>query len=120
MLAKAKMDAARQSHFAKYRSLVPALALLFHLLDDHDGSVCEDCLIRSIAFAKYLMKHANRVYASASGHDFSAVRLLAERLLKGEFAEGFTCRALMLRAGLGSQLESKRRRQLMYWLNLDG
>ena len=101
LLAKANMDAARQSHFAKYRSLVPALALLFHLLDDHGGSVCEDCLIRSIAFAKYLMKHANRVYASASGHDFSAVRLLAERLLKGEFIEGFTCRALTLKGWSG-------------------
>jgi hypothetical protein len=55
------------------------------------------------------MKHANRVYASASGHDFSAVRLLAERLLKGEFIEGFTCRALTLKgwSGLSSREQAQ-------------
>ena len=101
LLAKGTLDAARQSHFAKYRSLIPALALLFHLIDGHEGPVCEECLNRSVKFGEYLKDHANRVYASASGHDFSAVRLLAERLLKGEFAEGFTCRALMLKGWSG-------------------
>jgi len=100
-LGNGSLDAARQSHFAKYRSLIPALALLFHLLDGHDDQVCGECLTHSIEFAKYLKKHANRIYASASGHDFGAVRLLAERLLKGELADGFTCRTLMLKGWSG-------------------
>ncbi len=54
------MDAARQSHFAKYRSLIPALALLFHLLDGHGDQVYDECHHRLIGFAKYLKKHANR------------------------------------------------------------
>jgi hypothetical protein len=100
-LADGSLDAARQSHFAKYRSLIPALALLFHLLDGHEGPVCQECLTRSIEFAQYLRDHANRVYASASGHDLRAVRLLAARLLKGDIADGFTRRTLMLKCWSG-------------------
>ena len=102
MLISGTMDSARQSHFAKYRSLVPALALLFHLLDDmHAGPVCEDCLAKAISFAKYLKNHADRIYASVSGHDHAAARLLAERLLDGRLANGFTCRTLTLKGWSG-------------------
>ena len=100
-LASGGLDPARQSHFAKYRSLIPALALLFHLLDGHTGGVCEECLIRALLFAKYLKKHANRVYASVSGHDHSAVRMLAERLLSDQLRDGFTCRTLKLKGWSG-------------------
>lgn len=101
MLASGGLDSARQSHFAKYRSLVPALALLFHLLDGHSGPVCDDCLNRALSYATYLKSHADRIYASVSGHDHAAVRLLAERLLDGQLADGFTCRALTLKGWSG-------------------
>ncbi len=101
MLAKGALDSARQSHYAKYRSLIPALALLFHLLDAHDGPVCLDCLSRAIMFAKYLKSHAERIYASVSGHDHAAIRLLAERLLSGQLGNGFTCRTLTLKGWAG-------------------
>lgn len=109
MLASGGLDPARQSHFAKYRSLVPALALLFHLLDGHTGSVCEDCLSRALLFAKYLKKHADRIYASVSGHDHAAVRMLAERLLGGQLKDGFTCRTLTLKgwAGLATKEQAQ-------------
>lgn len=101
MLATGGLDSARQSHFAKYRSLVPALALLFHLLDGHSGSICEDCLIRALSYAAYLKSHADRIYASVSGHDHAAVRLLAERLLDGQLPYVFSCRTLTLRGWSG-------------------
>ncbi|MFM7011364.1 MAG: YfjI family protein, partial [Betaproteobacteria bacterium] len=101
MLATGGLDSARQSHFAKYRSLVPALALLFHLLDGHSGPVCDDCLTRALSFSAYLKSHADRIYASVSGHDHSAVRILAERLLDGQLADGFTCRTLTLKGWSG-------------------
>jgi len=101
MLATRGLDSAQQSHFAKYRSLIPALALLFHLLDGHADSVCEDCLGRALHFAQYLKKHANRIYASVSGHDHAAVRILAERLLNGHLPDGFTCRSLTLKGWSG-------------------
>jgi hypothetical protein len=109
MLINGKLDSARQSHFAKYRSLVPALSLLFHLLDGHAGSVCEDCLSRSVMFSNYLKHHANRVYASVSGRDSAAVRLLAERLLDNQLSDGFTCRTLTLRgwSSLGTKEQAQ-------------
>ena len=101
MLTSGGLDSARQSHFAKYRSLIPALALLFHLLEGHAGPVCEDCLYRAISFAKYLNKHADRIYDSVSGQDHAAIRGLAERLLNGELHDEFTCRTLMLKGWAG-------------------
>jgi hypothetical protein len=97
MLATGGLDSARQSHFAKYRSLLPALALLFHLLDGHSGPVCDKCLNRALSYSAYLKSHADRIYASVSGHDHAAVRLLAERLLSGKLADGFSCRTLTLK-----------------------
>jgi hypothetical protein len=109
MLATGGLDPARQSHFAKYRSLIPALALLFHLLDGHAGPVCDDCLNRAVSFAKYLKKHADRIYASVSGHDHAAVRILAQRLLDGHLRDGFTCRTLTLKgwAGLATKEQAQ-------------
>jgi hypothetical protein len=97
LLNRGGLDSARQSHFAKYRSLIPALALLFHLLDGHDGHVCQDCLLRAIGFAKYLKKHANRIYSSASGYDHAGMRLLADRLLQGKIQDGFSARGLLIK-----------------------
>lgn len=109
MLVNAGLDSARQSHFAKYRSLVPALALLFHLIDGHADHVCENCIERALLYTKYLKNHADRIYASVSGHDHAAVRLLAERLLKNQLPDGFSCRTLMLKgwAGLATREQAQ-------------
>ena len=101
LLRKKGLDSARQGHFAKYRSLIPALALLFHLLDGHAGAVCEDCLIRAVNYAKYLKGHADRIYASVSDHDYGSMRTLAEHLFAGDLGDGFTCRSLALKGWTG-------------------
>ena len=101
MISKGGLDSARQSHFAKYRSLIPALALLFHLIDGHSGPVCDKCLIRAVSYARYLKSHADRIYASVSGHDLASVRTLAARLLKKQIKDGFTCRTLTLKGWSG-------------------
>jgi putative DNA primase/helicase len=100
-LAKAAIDSARLSHFAKYRSLVPALALLFHLLDGHTGPVSSECLDNAILFSKYLRSHANRVYASIGGVDHECTRTLAQRLLNKDLEDGFTCRTVVLKGWSG-------------------
>jgi hypothetical protein len=109
LLTKGGLDPSRQSHFAKYRSLVPALALLFHLLDGETGAVCDQCLNRAIAFTEYLKRHANRIYASVAGHDHAATRILAKRLLDGQLGNGFTCRTLVLKgwAGLATKEQAQ-------------
>ena len=62
-----------------------------------------------MAFADYLKKHADRIYASVSGHDHAAVRMLAERLLSGQLPDGFTCRTLTLKgwAGLATKEQAQ-------------
>jgi hypothetical protein len=101
MISSGKLDASRQSHFAKYRSMVPALSLLFHLLDEHPGPVCSDCFVKAARFSQVLKKHAERIYASAAGYDHAPARTLAEHLLKGDFPDGFTCRELVAKGWTG-------------------
>jgi putative DNA primase/helicase len=85
---------AEQSHFSKYRSLAPGLALLFHLLEGHDGDVCFDCLVGALRFAGYLKSHAKRVYGAVHGADGTSAHALVGRLVKGELPSGFTLRSV--------------------------
>lgn len=56
---------ALQSHFSKYRSLMPSLALLFSLADDDSAELVDEEHARQAAgWCKYLKGHANRVYES--------------------------------------------------------
>ncbi|MEY3658593.1 MAG: hypothetical protein RL425_1354 [Pseudomonadota bacterium] len=95
------VDPAEQSHLAKYRSLVPALALLFHLLDEHEGDVCYGCLINAIQFASYLKSHAKRIYGAVHGVDGSAGHALAQKLIEGALASGFTLRSVYTKGWRG-------------------
>jgi hypothetical protein len=101
MLAKSSLDSARQSHFGKYRSLIPALALIFHLLDGHKDAVQISSLSKAIRFATYLRGHANRIYSSVSGTDHASTNTLARKLLKGDLNDGFTCRTVYLKGWCG-------------------
>ncbi|MDH6249771.1 DUF3987 domain-containing protein [Polynucleobacter sphagniphilus] len=95
LLKSGKVDSAMHGHFAKYRSLIPGLALLFHLLDGHDGPVCEECFDRALSFAKYLKSHAKRIYASIQSQDYQPAKALAARLLNKKLEDGFTQRSLL-------------------------
>jgi putative DNA primase/helicase len=56
---------ALQSHFAKYRSLMPSLALLFSLADDENAKfVGEEHARQAARWCSYLKEHAKRVYES--------------------------------------------------------
>lgn len=93
-LRSSGLDSPIYSHFAKYRSLVPGLALLFHLLDGHTNKVCGECLTAAIQVSEYLKSHALRVYASVHGTDHAPARELAMRLLANELESGFTVRSI--------------------------
>jgi len=94
LLRSGKFDPSEHGHFAKYRSLIPGLALLFHLLDGHAGPVCLQCFDAAFNFAKYLKSHALRIYGSVHGHDSAPTRALAEKLLAGALSDGFTQRSV--------------------------
>ena len=101
------------SHLSKYRKLIPALALVFALIDtpDSGGVIHERELIRALSFGDYLRSHANRLYAAAvTPETTDAVTLLsrikAGRLVDrdGVILDSFTPRLVALKhwAGLGT------------------
>ena len=71
-----------EAHLAKYRKLVPALALIFHLVESGEGAVNEQAFISATAWGEYLESHAKRVYADAVQQDIAAARRLSQRLAK--------------------------------------
>lgn len=95
MLRTGALNPPEHSHFAKYRSLVPGLALLFHLINGHDGSVSEASLKTALLFSRYLKSHAKRTYGSVNGLDSAPTKTLATRLLEQKLADGFTQRNVL-------------------------
>jgi len=86
------MPAALESHLAKYRSLIPSLALIDHLTSMHVSDVPLDPLLRAIAWSKYLESHARRVYSSAINKDVQVAHGLLGKIRSGDLADGFTVR----------------------------
>lgn len=85
-------------HLAKYRKLVPALALIDHLVGMSSGritkgeNVQQDSLNRALAFAEYLEAHARRVYAITTNRQGRAVLSLGKKLQSGALQDGFSTR----------------------------
>jgi putative DNA primase/helicase len=82
---------ALESHLAKFRSLVPSLALLCHLADTPGGGpVSRAAVLRALAWSEYLETHAQRIYAPALVPDMAAALELDRRLV--DLPEPFTAR----------------------------
>ncbi|HED53175.1 MAG TPA: DUF3987 domain-containing protein [Phycisphaerales bacterium] len=81
-----------ESHLAKYRSLIPSIALIGHLVDGGRGPVPLDPLERAIRWGTYLESHARRIYAPGIEPAIPAARALAEKILKGKLETGFVLR----------------------------
>jgi putative DNA primase/helicase len=87
-----EMSPAFEGHIAKYRKLVPALALINHIADSGDGPVTQKSLLRALAFATYLESHARRVYGSTSESELAAARAILKHVQNGDLQDGFTAR----------------------------
>jgi len=95
-----------EAHLAKYRSLVPSLALLCHLADEPDGGpVSVVAIKRAIAWARYLESHARRMYGEVVNRSNGSAKALARKLLDGKVKDGFTLRDVYRAAW--SQLSSR-------------
>lgn len=101
MLRTGSLAPSEHSHFAKYRSLVPGLALLFHLINGHQGPVSEDSLGTALQFAGYLKSHAKRTYGSVNGLDSAPAKALARKLLEGKLVDCFTQRSVLHKGWAG-------------------
>ncbi len=80
-------------HLAKYRSLMPSLALIFHLIDVADGQASGPVSLQSskmaAAWCQYLETHARRIYSLALDSSDRAAARLAEKIKKGKLKDGF-------------------------------
>jgi hypothetical protein len=99
-----------EAHLAKYRSLIPSLALLIHLADGGTNPVDVPALERACAWGDYLESHARRVYSHGIAPDDMAARELAVRIHQGEVTSGFTARDVYRRhwAGLSSREDTEK------------
>lgn len=93
-LRQTDRHSALESHLAKYRSLVPALALVIHLADGGTGQVGYPALEKAIKWAAYLFQHAKRVYASVIDAAGFSAKALADKIKAVNLADGFTVRQL--------------------------
>src|SRR5258707_12787666 len=84
------------SHFAKYRSLMPSLALIFQLIDAVDtgtrGPVARAAAERATAWCTYLAAHARRLYAMLTDAARVAAAVLATKITHGRLPSPFTAR----------------------------
>lgn len=83
-----------QAHLAKYRSLMPSLALLFALADGCEEEVPLRHAQQAASWCEYLKPHARRVYSAKLAPERGAAVLLAKRLREGWKEEecGFSLR----------------------------
>lgn len=96
-----------ESHLAKFRSLVPSLALLFHLSDlgndNNDKAVGSQALLRALAWSEYLESHSKRVYAPALAPEIFAALELAKRL--SDLPDPFTAKEVYRRHWRGLDID---------------
>jgi putative DNA primase/helicase len=114
---KAEDVPALESHLAKYRSLMPSLALLFHLADAvpveegesiGGGPVSLDAARRAAAWCDFLEHHARRIYGMAIEGDIQPAVTLTGRLAK--LPDPFTARDVLRKGWVGlSTLEDVER-----------
>ena len=93
-----------ESHLAKYRSLMPSLALIFHLIEfvsfvgesapSVGTAVGLESAKRAAAWCEFLKAHARKVYAAEINADVSAAHALADKIKAGVVEDGGNVRNL--------------------------
>lgn len=85
-------------HLSKYRSLIPSLALIYHLSDFAEGSttgpVSAYALSAAIKLGNHLEAHARRIYGMRRHGENSPANRLAKHLRAGKLSDPFTTRDL--------------------------
>jgi hypothetical protein len=87
-----ELHPAIESHLAKYRKLVPALALIHHLTGFGSGPVGVESVIAALAWAKYLESHAHRVYQAGAACAVDGAQVILRNLRSGRLDPDFSGR----------------------------
>ena len=84
-----------ESHLAKYRSLMPSIALLLHLADNPESmGVSLDAATRAAAWCEFLEQHANKIYAQEIRAELSAAHRLYEKIITSKIEDGKSVREI--------------------------
>jgi hypothetical protein len=102
-------------HLGKYRSLMPSLAIIFHIIEILDGQaqagpVSERCAIQGAAWCEYLESHARRIYGMVINGSGMAAGILAKKIKDGKLESPFTVRTIQ-RKGWGLLTENQKIRE---------
>ena len=89
-----KSTPAFESHLAKYRSLMPSLALIFHLVEsrDEDSPVSLSAARTAADWCGFLEEHARKIYAAELTPGNSKAQALAAKIRSGAIVSGMTLR----------------------------
>jgi hypothetical protein len=93
---------ALESHLAKYRSLMPSLALIFQIIEFVDGrgegdAVGHRAAFQAAAWCEFLETHATMLYTSAETPAMEGARALLDRFRKGDVSDGDSTRSVYRR-----------------------
>jgi hypothetical protein len=87
-----------REHLSKYSSLMPSLALIFHLVEVVDGTIAGSVSLKaaqlSASWCTFLEAHARRIYGLVSDISVKAASNLAEKISKGLLPDGFAIREI--------------------------
>lgn len=93
-------------HLSKFRKLMPALALIFHVLDMCDESRAHSrvsvwSIEKAIAWVRLLETHARRIYKLIKPVELSKAGLLGEHIRAGKLPQRFTAREIQKKGWRG-------------------
>jgi putative DNA primase/helicase len=99
-LRSGELSDALTAHLAKYRSLMPSLALTHHLMAVADGTAGAETGVSleaaqiAAGWCGYLISHARRLYASAANPTMESAQALAERITSGAVKDDDAVRSI--------------------------
>jgi putative DNA primase/helicase len=92
-----------ETHLSKYRSLMPSLALIFHLIERINGKasgpippVSLQAARMAAAWCDFLEAHARRIYQSVTRHGVIVAKLLGNKIKAGRLHNPFTGRKVYI------------------------
>ena len=91
-LRQSEHHPALESHISKYRKLVPAMALLDHLILGAKGDIQIESLRRAVLWQRLLFEHAKRAYAAVTSATMDSAKALSKHIQRGALKDGFTVR----------------------------
>lgn len=88
-----------ESHMAKYRKLMPSLALIFHFVENHEAFRKEQCVGAAstrlaIKWCDFLQRHAEKIYKVESNPQMGPAKALAKKIEDQKIRDGSSLRSI--------------------------